>query len=251
MTRRRGTGLPEMLVALALASVVMATASRALVLHLRQQRARDARARADEVVREVHHVLRTQLAHAAGAVRTLDDTAIDVPLHRVVTVACELSVARLVIPAAQDAWSAPRAGDSLAVLDTLTRTEWRIAVTAVGTQRATPQCPAGGTRVTLAAPPPSSVPILRLPVRIWRQVRYVAYRAGDGLWWLGERGCTPACGSAQPVTGPLLPPGQGGLTFLPHLAPDGRTAAVDLTVRADVGGQVAHHSARLPLAGVP
>ncbi len=251
MRRRRGTGLAELLVALALAGIVMAVATRGLAQQLRLHRASDAQARADEIVREVHNVLRAELGHAAPDVRVLGDTAVDLSLMRVVARACEQHPTRLILPATQSWWSPPRAGDSLAVLDTLARREWRSAVAAVGTQRASADCPAGGTRLTLGSPPPASVPARAVPVRVWRTVRYMAYRASDGQWWLGERACAPGCGAAQPIAGPVLPPAQGGFRLGALLGTDGRPRAIDLSVRAVVGGRVSGLSVRVPLAGVP
>lgn len=248
MKRRAGTGLAELLVSLALAGVVMAAATRGLVQHLAQHRAREARARADEVVREVHEVLRAELGHAAGNVRVLGDTAVDVASLRLLARACADGPSRLVLPATAPTWSPPRAGDSVALMDTLSRREWRAVVVSVGTQRASADCPAGGIRLTLGASLPASVPARAVPARIWRTARYLTYRAGDGSWWLGERACAPGCGAAQPIAGPLLPPAQGGLRLVAYHGPDGQPRAVDLSVRAVVAGQASSLAARLPLA---
>ncbi len=250
MTRRRGTGLPELLVALTLTGVVLATASRGLLQHLRQQRDRDAQARAENVVRDVMGVLRSELAHASGESMLLGDTAMQLSSLRTSAIGCDLVAARLVIPSDVGWWSAPKAGDSVAVTDTLTGLEWRAGVTATGTQHASSRCPAGGTRVTLSAVPPPSVPILLVPSRIWRTVRYTVYRASDGLWWLGERNCTPGCGAAQPIAGPVLSPSQAGLRLSVVRYVDGIAAAIDLSVRVTLDLHTAAGSARLPLATV-
>jgi hypothetical protein len=90
-----------------------------------------------------------------------------------------------------------------------------------------------------------------VPARIWRIVRYVAYRASDGAWWMGARTCQPVCGSVQPIAGPLMAPSSGGwrLTFV--LSSDARPVALDLQVRATVGGRTAALTARIPVAAVP
>lgn len=251
MKGRDGTGLAELLVSLALAGVIVATATRGLVQHLALQRARDARAHAAEIVREVHDVLRAELAHGAGDVRVLGDTAIDLASMRVLARACHHDLARLVLPATEPTWGAPRAGDSLAVMDTLSRSEWRTVIVVAGTQRPSTDCPAGGIRLTLAAAPPATVPVRAMPARVWRTVRYVAYRAGDGSWWLGERPCTSGCGAAQPVAGPLLPPTQGGFRVGAVLDDDGRPRFVDVSVRAAVAAHAAVHSSRLPVPTAP
>lgn len=251
MRRRDGTGLAELLVSLALAGVILAAATRGLVQHLTLHRARDARARAAEIVREVHDVLRAELAHAAGDIRVLGDTAVELSSLRVFASACHQDLARLVLPSTTPTWSAPRAGDSLAVMDTLSRSEWRTVISAAGTQRPSVSCPAGGIRLTLAAALPASAPARAVPTRVWRTVRYVAYRAGDGSWWFGERLCTSGCGAAQPIAGPLLPPAQGGLRLSAVLHTDGRPRFLDVTVRAAVATHAASQSSRLPLTTAP
>jgi type II secretory pathway pseudopilin PulG len=59
------------------------------------------------------------------------------------------------------------------------------------------------------------------PVRFLRRARYSLYKAGDGLWYLGYRRCNAsgdaACGAIQPLSGPYRPynsdPRLSGLTF--------------------------------------
>jgi hypothetical protein len=251
MRARDGTGLAELLVSLALAGVILAAATRGLALHLALHRDRDARSRAAEIVREVHDVLRAELGHAVGEARVLGDTAVEVASLRILARACHQDLARLVLPATEPAWSVPRAGDSVAVMDTLSRSEWRTVVAAAGTQRASAECPAGGTRLTLGAALPASVPARAMPVRVWRTVRFMAYRAADGSWWLGERSCTSGCGAAQPIAGPLLPPAQGGLRLRAVAGGDGRPRALDVSVRASVATHAASHWSRLPLPEPP
>jgi len=113
VNRRDGTALAELLVSLALAGIILAAAARGLSQHLARHRARDAQSRAAEIVREVHDVLRAELGHAAGDVRLLGDTAVEVASLRIFAPACRQDPTRLVLPAAEPAWSAPRAGDSL------------------------------------------------------------------------------------------------------------------------------------------
>jgi type II secretory pathway component PulJ len=245
MSARRGTGLAELLLSLALGGVIASAATRGLVQHLRLQRAREATARAEAIVRDVHEVLRAELAHAAADVQVVGDTALQVSSVRVFTRACQLDASRLVIPAAESWWSAARAGDSVAIMDTLMRAEWRGAIAAVGTVRTAPACPTGGTRITLAVPMPPTVPANTVPMRIWRAARYASYRAGDGTWWLGERSCTPVCGAAQPIAGPLLAPAAQGFRVLAVRDGAGVTRAVDLVVRAVVDGREVRRTARL------
>ena len=251
VNNRRGAGLAELLVSLALSGVIAAAATRGLLQHSRLERERAAQERANAIVREVHAVLRAEVEHAARPANILGDTALDLASQRLLTIPCDADATQFIVSAALPWWSPPRAGDSLAAMDTLTRTEWRGAVAGVGTQQPDARCPSGGVRLTAAAPLPPTVPARVVPVRVWRVVRYMIYRSSDGEWWLGERSCTPACGPAQPVAGPLLSSAQGGLHF--SLTPDrsGQIAALDISVRAAVDGRVARSSARLPLAMAP
>jgi len=248
---RHGAGLAELLVSVTLAGVVMAAASRGLSQHLRWQRGRAATAAAQQIVQDALDVLRAELQRSSGEPRALGDTAVDVPSVRLLLRACDASTGRLVVPNGSASWAAPRSGDSLAVLDTLARVEWRTLIATVSSQRASSACPAGGTRLSLTSPVPPTAPALALPVRIWRVMRYTTYRAPDGLWWLGERACAPACGLVQPVAGPLLPPSQGGFRVAIVLDDTGRLRAIDLMVRAEVAGRRASLSARIPTAGSP
>lgn len=251
MRRRDGTGLAELLVTLALAGVILAAATRGLVQHLALHRARDARVRAAEIVREVHDVLRAELAHAVGDIRVLGDTAVEVASLRALERACHHDRTRIVLPATEPLWSTPRAGDSLGVIDTLAREEWRTVIVAAGTQRASAECPGGGLRLTLGTALPPTVPARAVPTRVWRTVRFVAYRAGDGSWWLGERQCASGCGAAQPVAGPLLPPSRGGLRMSAVPGADGRMLFLDVSARAVVATHAARQSSRLPLPAAP
>jgi len=251
MRRRAGVGLTELLVSLALAGVIVAAATRGLVQHLALHRTRDARSRAAEIVREVHEVLRAELAHAAGDVRVLGDTALELASLRVLARACYQDPVRLVLPAAEPGWSAPRAGDSVGVMDTLSRVEWRTVIVAAGTQRASAECPNGGVRLTLGTALPQTVPARAVPARVWRTVRFVAYRAGDGAWWLGERLCAAGCGAAQPIAGPLLAPSQDGFRLRAGPGIDGRVLFLDVSARAVVATYPAQLSSRLPGPAAP
>jgi hypothetical protein len=248
---RGGTGLAESLVALALAGIVMAVASRGLSQHVRLRRERDDQARADEIVQIVRDVLRAELDHADPALRLLGDTAVQIASTRVIAVACDQSAARLVLPATAEWWSTARAGDSLSLIDTLSGAEWRTGVLATGAQRPSVRCTLGGTRLTLASAPPVTAATLLLPARVWRTVRYTTYRGSDGSWWLGERSCAAGCTSAQPIAGPLLPPVRAGFRLALVLDGSGLPLALDVAARAVVGGRASSMSARLPLVSMP
>lgn len=243
--RRTGTSLAEAVVALSLTTALLGAAARGLAHHERwwseRRMAGDAALAADETLA----VLRAQLEHASGVPIVLGDTAVQLASLRVVASPCTAVANTMVLPATATAWSAPRAGDSVAVLDT-SGAEWRSVLTAVRDERPGSACPGGGTRLVMAAELPAFA--LWLPARVWRTVRYVAYRGGDGAWWLGERSCAPTCGSAQPATGPLLAPSQGGLRLALVLTPTGRPVALDVRVRARAGTRVVSATARLPLS---
>ena len=249
MITRVGTTVAEMVVTLALAGVVAGAAGHGLTQLLRDHHDRAAATAAADAVQLARDVLRAELAHADANIRLLGDTAVQLASLRLISTACDATADRLVLPAAAPAWSAPRAGDSLGVADT-TLTEWRTTVLSVRTERSSVACPSGGTRLVLASTPPASALPRLLPARVWRVVRYVLYRSGDGSWWMGERSCTPGCSSAQPITGPLLSPSQGGLRLALVLGTSGRPVALDVTVRARFAGRGAQLSARLPLATI-
>lgn len=249
VTTRAGTTLAEMVVTLALAGVVAGAAGHGLAQLLRDHTARSAATAATDAVQLARDVLRAELSHANANVLLLGDTAVQVASLRLVSTACDAAADRVVLPAAVPAWSAPRAGDSLAVADT-TLTEWKTTVVLVRAERPSVACPSGGIRLVLASTPPASVLPRLLPARVWRVVRYVLYRSGDGTWWMGERSCTPGCSSAQPIAGPLQSPSQGGLRLALVLDTSGQPVALDVMVRAKLASRAAQLSARLPLATV-
>jgi len=247
VTARAGTTVAELVVALALAGVVAGAAGHGLAQLLRDHHDRAAGAAATDAVQLARDVLRAELAHADANIRVLGDTAVQLASLRLVSPACDASGDRLVMPATTPAWSVPRAGDSIGVADT-TLSQWRTTLVSVVTERPSAACPSGGRRLLLASAPPAAALPRLLPARVWRVARYVLYRAGDGSWWMGERSCTPACSSAQPITGPLLAPAQGGLRMSLLLGAGGQPVALDVTVRARFANRGAQLSARLPLA---
>lgn len=244
--RRHGVALAELVVSLALGGVLMGAAVRSLSQHLRLAREHEAQVRATAATRDALDVLRAELAHSGGIPRLSADTALELSSIRAYAPACDLVAGRPILPSGAW-WSAPRAGDSLAVIDTLTGTEWRTTIAVVGSQRASTRCPDGGTRLALTLPIPATAVPFALPVRVWRVARYVLYRGSDALWWLGERGCAPVCGTAQPIAGPLMSPAQGGLRLSMRFDAAGRAQSIDVVLQASVNGRRAHLDARLPL----
>ena len=125
--------------------------------------------------------------------------------------------------------AAPEAGDIVAVFDTAGAGRWRTAVVdSAGTRADGAGCkPSSGlmspadsaarravTRVVFHAVSDPIVAVAGAPVRVLRGGRYALTRSTDGSWSLSYRRCTgSACGSAQPVVGPLAAPGDSGLVF--------------------------------------
>ncbi|MEP6990242.1 MAG: hypothetical protein ABJA80_04865 [bacterium] len=219
MLNRAATSLVELLVAIALASVVLATATSSM---LRQQRThvRVAGVSAtDGQVRAATSVLASHLAQlepGAGDVVAGEssDTAVQFRAIVELSLACDKSVGSVTMLPDTAAGalftgsaSAPRAGDTL----------WRFSTTGwLGS-------PIGSTTVvaaTCASPIPVAGRASRLvlpgavdsispgtPLRVTRQSRYGVYRASDGSWQLGFREWNDPAGAfsaPQPVAGPLV-----------------------------------------------
>ena len=125
-----------------------------------------------------------------------------------------------------DRISPPTANDTAWVLnpDIPSQAPWdSVRVVSPGVTAVNPAvgCPRGGTTSFLPAgaseesftvPVASALPAgvtVGSPVRFTRTVRYTFYRdATDGQWYLGFQNCAGAggCGTAQPMSGPFLPP---------------------------------------------
>jgi type II secretory pathway pseudopilin PulG len=251
LTHRRGAGLAELVVSLSLAGVVAAVAVAGLAQHQRAQQRRETAAVAEQIAHDVLRVMRAQLAHALDAPQLLGDTAVQLRVLRGAAKACAVDPTRLTFPSDGEWWSAPRMGDSLAVLDTLSAIEWKASVLATTTLRASPNCPTGGTRLTLSEPVPATVPPLLLPARVWHTVRLALYRASDGQWWLGERLCTPACGAMQPIAGPLRSPAEGGFRLMRAPGDSTGPLRIDVRVRPAVAGYDVLGTARLSVGAAP
>ncbi len=229
---RRGAGLAELVVALALSTVLAAMAAAALVAVERYVRRTSADDAARRVLREAEFVLLSEVRGAAAdSVAVRGDTAIDLLAGVALSVTCSAAGRDIVLPSDVSVSgfpftvlrSAPAAGDVLAAYDTVagwrtTRIEvvqWRS--NGVGCPTASGfRSPADSAarlrvlRLRLAVP----VAAAGAPVRIFRRGRYVLARGGDGTWGLAWRRCDapPApCGSAQPVAGPLASAADGGL----------------------------------------
>jgi type II secretory pathway pseudopilin PulG len=274
---RRGAGLAEMMVALALAAVASAAGATALAGAERYVRTARGASAARRTLREAEAVLASELRAApADSLRVRGDTAVDFLGLVGVSVICVLSGEVLVLPPDAAAggfpystWrAAPEAGDILAAFDTSAGV-WRTAVVDTASTRTDGAgCePSSGliSAVDSAARRPVTRVVLRSslapgatvgsPVRVVRSARYALTKAADGSWSLSYRRCTgSSCGVAQPVVGPLAAPGDSGLVFADAAA--GTLVDVSLRTPAPRPGAsresaVMHVALRNHATGVP
>ncbi|MDQ8165452.1 MAG: hypothetical protein P3A28_06830 [Gemmatimonadota bacterium] len=251
VNRSGATSLAELCIALVLGSVAAAVGLGVLVTAERHARRDRDSGRESQAVRDVSHVLVTEVASArAGSIVARGDTAIDIASHVGVSVACRVGADELVLPPAQTSLAAPythwrhvaEAGDQLSVWDTTAGGRWVSArVDSVAAKPDGAGCPADGafrsvadsvvrrpvTWLRVSPPPPPGV-VRGAPVRVYRELRWMLYRSSGKAWWLGTRRCSAGCAAAQPVAGPLAAPGDSGLVFEPM--PDG---GLTITLRAE------------------
>jgi hypothetical protein len=246
---RRGATVAEMAVALLVAGFAATIGAGLLVAAERRARRDGHNAVSNQTARDVLHALRGEIESARWeSIALRGDTAIDLQSHVGLSVVCSTAASAIVLPPATSSraepftlWRyPPEATDVVAVWDS--SGTWRYA-TVDSVTSATGGCPTSGpfrpiadsvagtplTRIVVS-PSVTSGATIGSPVRVYRGVRWMIYRGGDQHWWLGQRRCSPACGSAQPVAGPLAPPSDSGLRF--EMWPDGR---VVVTVRAESG----------------
>ncbi len=277
VTSRRGAGLAELIVALALAAVVSAAGIAALKATERYMQRTRATSDARRTLREAESVLATDLRSAlSDSLRVRGDTAIDFYGEIGVSVVCVVSGAVLILPpdiaasgAPYSSWRAePEAGDLLSVFDTAGAGVWRAAIV----DSASMPVNGGGCKPSsgllsvadsVARRPFTRVvlhgsiipaPLVGAPVRVSRPGRYALTRAADGSWSLSYRRCTGSCAVAQPVAGPLAAPSDSGLVFQSDIA----AQRVDVFLRAPappglVSGETAvlRVAVRNRAAGIP
>lgn len=218
MLTRRGSSLAELLVALTIAVVVLATAVGSLLRQQRTSNALGVMGKAATQLRVGTALLPAQLALASPAAGDLLSTQLrDSALQLRATVATGLACDSGTNPAFLDEdeelasggiAAPPHAGDSL---------WWYLADSSRWVGRPVLNASSG------SAPCPSArqtasrqVMKLRLqsteiipagaPLRLTRQQRFVIYRSGDGTWQLGLRewsDATHSLASPQPVAGPF------------------------------------------------
>lgn len=267
MTRRAGTTLLEVVVALPLLFLVAALAVQGFVMQLRVVTHQEARL---ANVRELEHAALALGADlrplAAQDLESWSDSAVVAYVPVLSGYVCATPAPHIVDIAVGDAGSAaraivladPRAGDvlawagidsavvgrALAELDNAPQRSPLAAAASAGSACA--DSPIRGAaspwRLSLAAAPPT-LPLVGSPVTLTRRTEWRSYRASDASYYLGRREWNGAVWSTiQPVAGPLHAPAHGGMA-LRMLRADGGNATealgdarqVDLVLRAPRG----------------
>lgn len=260
--RRRGASLLELLVALPLALLVGALATQLFVSQWRVARGTEQRWRTRHTLEEVALVLAAELRGlGAGDLEAWSDTTLMAQSLVLAGVVCAVPSPQVVDvvalgssrPVTAAEFASPRAGDRLAwapadtgligvALPQLDAPGWHAPLAAV--QRVGSAC-AGSPLVGSAAPwrltldaasatgvVPGSI------VRVQRRVEWRAYRASDGLHYLGRRDWNGSAWSAvQPAVGPLRAVGDPPVRLWPQRA-DGSPATPGLRDVAQVTFQV-------------
>lgn len=269
LNRRPAFTLIEMLIALAVASIVAGAAVRAL---LSQQRhyAADARlGAARAAVRDGAEILTGELrglTPADGDIYAAAPDRVEVRLSVGTSVLCAIAPGRgeAVLPpthAASElglsAWVAePLAGDTVLVLDPGSPAagggQWSRHVLSSDLARGG-SCPvtSGFTRTSAEAaagwrmhltPPLASTVQPGAPLRFARRARFELYRAADGRWFLGFADCLATraipCSVVQPVSGPYDGAGIHFAYLDSHGAPASteRVARIVIELRASAIG---------------
>jgi len=235
---RAGAVLVELVVAVALTTLVAAQLT--IELQVAERYVRRASLSSDDrrTIREVETILASDLAAVAlDSLRLRGDTATEFFGLVGTSVACLVAAGELVLPPSVAAspiavtvWRAvPAAGDLVAAFDTTGAGAWRIAIVDSVQSRADGAgcTPASGlvsigdsvarrtaTRLLLDRTLPPGIGV-GAPVRLLRRGRYVLSRAADRSWSLSYRPCpaAAACGTAEPVAGPLGAAADSGLVF--------------------------------------
>lgn len=248
-SRRRAATLAELVVALSLAALLYALGGVALLTVERRQRQASAVGAGRRAVHETIAVLGEEL-RGVDSLTLRGDTAVDLLAMVGTSVVCARTAAAVVLPPATAESGLPftswrveaDVADVVALFDASAAHWWYAAADSVADAPADACSPVTGmvsprdsanrvrsVRLKLDRPPPAGVGA-GAPVRVLRRGRYLLHRGADGSWGLAYRRCTGAagCAAAQPVTGPLAPTGDGGLSFA--LSPDG--SRLDIVVRA-------------------
>jgi hypothetical protein len=230
---RRGATLAELVVALGLAALLYALGGVALLTVERRQREGSASGAGRRAVREAITLLGEEL-RGVDSLTLRGDTAVDLLATVGTSVLCARTTDAVVLPPAAaesglpfSSWRAEAdVADVVALFDADAKRWWYAAADSVAVAPAG-ACPSasglvsardsanrlGSVRLRLDRLLPAAVAV-GAPVRVLRRGRYLIHRGADGGWGLAYRRCTAAgCAAAQPVTGPLAPASEGGLSF--------------------------------------
>lgn len=231
---RHGATAVELVVALALTTLLAALGAAALVAVERYVRNANASDAEQRVLREAAAVLEGELRSALpDSIVVRGDTAADLLVGVGVSVLCVGTPGAWVLPTDDpnattlltQLRSSPTAGDVAAVFDRAAG--WRTTVVDSAQWRTDGAgcSTVSGFRSVADSLARRRVLALRLrdtlsarhgsPIRLFRRGRYALTRSADGSWGLSWRSCTATtgCGTAQPVAGPLASPAEGGLVF--------------------------------------
>jgi type II secretory pathway pseudopilin PulG len=241
---RRGLGLVELLVGLALLGIVGALVARIVAVTTRSAvRVRERSTRSATLRSAALTVARELQGLGTAEVRIAGDT-LRYRARRGDGVACMIDGAGVAMGRAGfRGWRQPQAGrDSLAVLDRDVGT-WQvgaIAAVSAGT------CPDGAPAIVVSGGPTWSGPV-PAPVRVLEWVELRAYESG-GNWWLGARSLRPT-DVIQPLAGPLASRG-AAFARLPLGAAD-TALEVRVSVPPAPGGSARADSTVLRVALAP
>lgn len=241
MRARRGVMLLELMLALVSGAIVIAATVGVIVRAERFHASVEERMRMRSQLRAGGDVLAASARYVAmqGApIALATDTAVE--LSTVIGVATTCAPAALgrvsLVPDSLASGAAltsivttPDSADEVLVWRTPTSAQpiagWdRARVVSVSMRQAGSVCPIGPlvsaadvaarTQATELTVSPAIGAGAGAPVRIVRRARFNAYRASDGLWYLGYRRCPGGvCGAIQPVSGPYAASGAAAVTF--------------------------------------
>ncbi|MEY4609434.1 MAG: hypothetical protein RL625_1651 [Gemmatimonadota bacterium] len=266
LTAARGVTLVELLVAMAMASVIAGTAFAGLIQAGRVTDRIVRREGEERLAAEVVAVLEALGQHLRYPV-ILGDTALHGDLRIGVGVACHgapsATTLAPTVPGALAAMTliadAPLPGDQLSVyvtssdgVDTATWESVRVldvtmpsALEGCGpTSAFVPVLDRGTGVLRLSHGQSLGGPASGAPVELYREVRVVVYHAGTSGWMVGLRSCVDArCGPAQPIVGPVRSPRDSGLRFM---LTDRREP---ITIAVRVPGSATLHSGVIPALG--
>lgn len=264
---RRGLTLVELLVALVIATVVLAAEYRMLIGARDLARSQAAVLAVRQNLRAAVQVISSELRNASpsgGDLVAISDTAFTVKAARVLTVACAEPApddARLVVrlePLAGFRALDPER-DSLLVFregnpSTESDDSWaHFALVSAGSATCADSSPGASLTLTPAGPGDSAlagVPV-GAPVRSFESLRYRLYQDAEGIWWLGVRGWSGGAWSpTSPIAGPLRPADGASFVWLDageRIATSvAEVRAVEVTLRGRSRGPV-RRAATAPL----